>query len=222
MDYLNKETISFMQQLKTNKNVLGIVLFGSWARGTQRNDSDVDLLVIVKEGYKRSVEYYESQAFEIIYTTPLGAKKYYKTDLDATYRFWAHAKVLFDRDNTVKALHEYAFGLTKEGKSSLSIDDFRHFEFDALDQLRFARAAYLKGDVATAYLVLHIKVAALTEIYFDTIQEWRPSPKQILSEIEKRDIRLSNLINEYYSDGMNFDEQIKLAEKIIREIFKTS
>ncbi len=220
MDELNKATTTFLQKLTKDESVLGVALFGSWARGNQREDSDVDLLVIVKQGYKRSIEYVESQAFEIIYTSVEGAKKYYKTDLDATHRFWAHAKILMDRDNSIQPLKEFAIDLTKNGKAVLSEDDLKYFEFDALDQIRFATAAHSNGDIATANLVLHIKVAALAEIYFDTIQEWRPAPKQILAEIQNRNEKLGNLLANFYSDEIHFSNQAELTEKIIGVIFQ--
>ena len=66
---MNEATINFIEKLKTRNDVLGVILFGSWARGNNRPASDVDLLVIVSEGYRRAVEYNEGQAFEIIYTT---------------------------------------------------------------------------------------------------------------------------------------------------------
>lgn len=54
MTELNKATLDFLDNLKSREDVLGVVLFGSWARGNQRATSDVDLVVIVKEGYKRA------------------------------------------------------------------------------------------------------------------------------------------------------------------------
>lgn len=220
MDNLNEATTLFLRELEADDNVLGIVLFGSWARGNQRGNSDVDLLVIVENGYKRTVEYKDNQAFEIIYTTIEGAKSYYKANFDETYRFWMHAKILFDRDGSLQSLKEFATKLIKDGKAALSEDDLKHFEFDALDQIRFASAAHSKGEIATANLILNIKVAALTEIYFDTIEEWRPAPKQILSEIEKRNQKLSNLLTQFYADKIDFGKRAKLTEEIIAAIFK--
>ena len=65
---MNNVYDEFVEDLKKRSDVLGIILFGSWARGNNRPDSDVDLVVILKEGFRRTVEYRGSQAFEIIYT----------------------------------------------------------------------------------------------------------------------------------------------------------
>lgn len=220
MTDLNTATLAFLEKLKSRDNVLGVVLFGSWARGNQRKSSDVDLLVILNDGYKRSVEYLDGQVFEIIYTTVQGAKDYYKTDLDATHRFWKIAKVLFDRDNSVADIKKFAAELTAKGKKPLNDDTLRHFEFDAQDQIRFAKDNHENGNVATANLILTSKMAALAEIYFDTIGKWRPAPKQLFSEIKGIDSGLYDLFVKFYSDDATFDEKTSAASNIIAKIFQ--
>jgi predicted nucleotidyltransferase len=47
---MNQETETFLEELKQKPEVLGVILFGSWARGNNRPDSDVDLVVILTNG----------------------------------------------------------------------------------------------------------------------------------------------------------------------------
>jgi len=68
---MNQDSVNFIEELKQRSDVLGIILFGSWARANNRPESDVDLVVILDQGYKRTVEYKNKQAFEIIYTTQM-------------------------------------------------------------------------------------------------------------------------------------------------------
>ncbi len=70
---MNEATQKFLEELKQQSEVLGVIMFGSWARGNNRPDSDVDLVVILTEGYRRTVEQRDGQDFEIIYTTEKGA-----------------------------------------------------------------------------------------------------------------------------------------------------
>lgn len=219
---LNSATIAFVEELKARGDVQGVVLFGSWARGNQRADSDVDLLVIVDEGSGRAVEYRDGQAFEVVYTTVQGAKDFYKTALDSAHRFWAVAKILFDRDGRIQELKKFVEELTSKGKEPLNRETQEHFSFDAQDQIRFARAAHAKGEVASANLILSSKVAALAEIYFDTIGEWRPAPKQLFDEIKKRNGELHKYFSMFYSDGINFEQKVATASDIIAVIFKSN
>ena len=42
---MNRQTESFLEELKNKPEVKSVILFGSHARGNARDDSDVDLLV---------------------------------------------------------------------------------------------------------------------------------------------------------------------------------
>jgi predicted nucleotidyltransferase len=53
----NPATRAFVDELRARPDVVGVLLFGSWARGDHRPDSDVDLVVIIDAGYQRHVEY---------------------------------------------------------------------------------------------------------------------------------------------------------------------
>src|SRR5262245_20263022 len=94
----------FVEQLQEDQNNLVVILFGSQARGDSTEESDIDLVVIVKEGYKRAAEYFDSQAFEIIYTTEAGALEYWRANMHDAVGLWRVGKVLFDRDGTGERL----------------------------------------------------------------------------------------------------------------------
>ena len=103
---MNNDTQEFIEEIKRRPDILGIVLFGSWARGNNRSDSDVDLVVILTEGLKRTVEYYNKQAFEIIYTTEKSAFEFWENHKDDCASLWEVAKVLFDKDRTIERLQK--------------------------------------------------------------------------------------------------------------------
>ena len=44
---MNKTIVDFVEELKNDPNVIGVIMFGSWARGNNREDSDVDLVVLL-------------------------------------------------------------------------------------------------------------------------------------------------------------------------------
>src|SRR5882724_2180668 len=116
---LNKATTNFVEMLKSRPEVLGVILFGSWARGNNRPDSDVDLLIIVTEGFRRTVEYNGSQAFEIIYTTEQAVLGYWQHHTDDCAGLWAVAKVLYDREGAVLRLQLGAAQLLGKGKKAI-------------------------------------------------------------------------------------------------------
>jgi len=77
----------FLAALRANPEVLGVVLFGSWARGNNRPNSDIDLLVIVAAGFRRTVEQHAGRTFEITYTTERGAAEYWLASPDDAFEF---------------------------------------------------------------------------------------------------------------------------------------
>ena len=52
LEHLPSETISAIRcaQMIAGKDLVGIVMFGSWARGVQRDGSDLDLLIVLRPG----------------------------------------------------------------------------------------------------------------------------------------------------------------------------
>ena len=45
-----KKLENYLNSLKHNENILGVYLFGSYAKGKQKETSDIDLCIFTKEG----------------------------------------------------------------------------------------------------------------------------------------------------------------------------
>ena len=209
----------FIGKLKEDQNTLGIIIFGSRTSGNFHEDSDVDLIVIQKEGFKRTVEYSDFLVFEITYTTPEKAVDYWQNNPDDCYWLWKSGKVVFDRDGTVKRLEEEAQNIINKGKKPLEDTQIKHLHFDAIDQIKAAKKLAEK-DISTANLILTQKVFKLVELFFNLRQEWTPPPKQIIAGVEKNSEELSNLLKQFYRPKQEFNNKLELAEKITRIIFE--
>jgi predicted nucleotidyltransferase len=215
---MNKDTIKFLEELKNNENVLGVILFGSWARGNNRPDSDVDLVVIIKEGYMRTVEYKNNQAFEIIYTTEKSALDFWESKIDDCFNLWSVAKIVYDKDGAIKELEVKAQKIIKEGKKKIDAFQVGQFKFSAEDELRAVELT-LEKDKGTASLVLSKTTLSLTEHFFDLRQLWTPAPKQRLAKIKEVNPELGELFNEFYDQDVPLINRIEIAKKIIPIVF---
>jgi predicted nucleotidyltransferase len=209
----------FVSEQKNDLNVLGVILFGSWARGNNRPDSDVDLVVIWKEGFRRSAEERKGRMFEIIYTTEKSAFEFWENNKNDGANLWSVAKILYDKDGDVEKLKEKTNEMLQKGKKE--IDEFQkgQFRFDAEDQLKYAEYIY-KEDQTTANLILNNKVFALTELYFDLRQEWTPAPKQRLNEIKNVSPEFHKLLEDFYNEEVQFTEKLKIAKNIVSIVFE--
>ena len=209
---------NFLENLKTNENIEAVILFGSHARGNSRPDSDIDLVVILKEGYKRAVEYHDDQAYEIIYTTEPAALKYWEEHKQESVRFWNIAKVLYGRNDSQERLVAYGAKLTSEKPPVVDESTRTHMQFDFEDTIN-AIERIRQNDPATAALLLHEKTSTLIDVFFDLRNEWRPAPKQQLQEIMSRESEIGELFEDFYTTE-DFDSKLEIAKNIGVQIFK--
>lgn len=214
---VNEAIQKFLEELKQRPDVVGVIMFGSWARGTNRPDSDVDLVVILTEGYRRTVERRDGQDFEIIYTTEKSAFEYWESHKDDAAGLWAVAKVLYDKDETIEGLRNKIQKVLEEGKKPIDSYQLGQFRFDAEDILKYVEQIVVT-DSATADFILTNKVFALTELFFDIRQKWTPAPKQRLAQIKEVSPELHALLVEFYGDK-NLKERLGIAKKIIPIVF---
>jgi hypothetical protein len=210
---MNATIEQFVTELRKNPDVLGILLFGSRARGNNREDSDVDLLVIVKHGFHRIVEERANLAFEIIFTTEDQAISFWRANPDDTAELWKTARILFDRNGTMQRLQNVGAEILSQGKAPLPAEQLAHIRFDIGDQVK-AIEAFAYSDPVTARLLLSAKMLYLTELYFDIRQLWTPPPKQRLAVIKEIDSRFYDLIAKYY-EAPSLSMQIDAFKSIL-------
>lgn len=219
MKELNKATKNFVEKLRYDENVLGVILFGSWARGNNRPDSDVDLVVILKEGYQRCVEIHDNQTFEIIYTTEQGAFDFWKSHLDDAFGLWDVAKVLVDKNGAIENLKNKITEVLEKGKPEINKLAIEQFRFDADDQIDYTEKIK-ESDITTSKMILNSKVFNLSSVYFDLRQKYTPAPKQRLSVIKEENLELYDKYIKFYENSDNLSEQILIARGIINVVFQ--
>jgi len=216
---MNTETQKFLDELKQRPDVLGVIMFGSWARGNNRPDSDVDLVVILTEGYRRTIEHRNGQPFEIIYTTEKGAFDYWESHKDDAVGFWEVAKILYNKDGTIERLKIKIKEILNAGKKPIDEYQLGQFRFDSEDQLKYVESI-LASDPTTANLILTNKIFALTELFFDIRQIWTPAPKQRLTKIKGINLEFYSLLEKFYQESIPLKDKIETAKKIIPIIFQ--
>ena len=216
---MNEETQKFLEELKQRTDVLGVIMFGSWARGNNRPDSDVDLVVILTEGYRRTIEHRNGQAFEIIYTTEKGAFDYWEGHKDDAAGLWAVAKILFDKDGTIERLKTKMTEVLDAGKKSIDEYQLGQFRFDSEDILKYVESI-LASDPTSANLIITNKIFALTELFFDIRQMWTPAPKQRMAEIQKISPDFCALLKQFYQEQVSLKDKLELAKKIVPVVFE--
>ena len=206
-----------VEELKKRPEVLGIAVFGSFARGEDRSNSDIDVLVVTKKGVKRDIEKRGKRTFEFVYVSFSEAIKFYKANPNDCVQLWRDAVVLYDETGYMKRLHAFSKRLEKKGKAPLSDAGLKHALFDVEDAIS-AMESITKHDSATANLYAHIKAANLVELYFDVRQLWTPPPKkqlQKIREISKADAKVFDA----FFEAVDAQKRITLLKKMVQVVF---
>jgi hypothetical protein len=213
---VNAATRAFTGELAARPDVLGVLLFGSWARGDNRPDSDVDLVVIVRDGYRRCVEYCGDQAFELIFVTEAAAFDFWAANRDDAAALWAVAKIVHDT-GVLQRLEQRTRALLAEGKLPLPAERIAGLRFDAEDQLRHV-AAIADRDPATAAMLLAATVLGLTALVFDLRCLWTPPPKQRLAAIAALDPVLADAFRRFHTESA-LTRRLQLARELVAQVF---
>ena len=216
---MNEQTKLFLEELKNRKNVVGVILFGSWARGNNRENSDVDLVIILEDGYQRCIENRNGQIFEIIYTTEKGAFDFWKSNKDDAYGLWSVAKVLFDRGGRIQTLKDKITSVLEQGKKDINLLQIEQYKFDAEDLTNYAEEI-VKTDLLTSRLLIFNKVFALTDLFFDIRKMWTPAPKQRLQKIKELNPAFYDLLEKFYNENTTFPEKVGIMRQITSVVFE--
>ena len=197
---LPKEFTGLLDRLTADPQVHTVILFGSWARGNNRPDSDIDLLIIREGEFRREITKAGALDVEMVLNSEAASKSYFAAEPDDCAEFWRHAKVLFDRDGTAQRLESFAREIIQRGKPSVGDWQLAHHRFDCEDALKgIERMA--ASDPLTARFLLLQKASQLTELFFAVRREWTPPPKQRMAVLLNKSPQFVELLRGVLSAG---------------------
>lgn len=217
---MGKIIADYIEELKKQDNILGILIFGSYARGEQRENSDVDVFALVKDGTWRDVEVRDGQVFEMVYSSPNNARQFYETNPNDAVQQWTDGEVVYDPDGEMEKMREFVLAIKEKGKKAIDEKQMRHLQFDAEDKVRAIEAVQI-NDLATASLQLSRLGNEMLEIYFDLHQLWTPAPKQQLKYLRANDKEMSQSFDDFFRE-QDFNARLEDIRKIIGKLFSTS
>ncbi len=204
--------------LSGQPDCLGVILFGSWARGTNRYDSDIDLMVFREAGFTKELLTFDGVTVEMLNTTPLAAQQYWLGHMDAAADFWKVAQVLYEKDDQIAGVKRIVEAELSKGRPPVSGQEYALLEFDSYDQLR-AIEGLSESDPATACLLLGERIPRLLTDYFALSQQWKPAPKQLLGRLEELNPSLHALAVSFYGEGQSLLDKAVTARMMTDAVF---
>lgn len=151
---LPKEAQQYIQAKQQDSNVAGMILFGSWAHGDNRPDSDVDLIILSESETRRGIENPNGVAIELVITTEEDARQFWSLNIDDCANIWSYAKVIFDKDGTIHRLKSFAEALISKCKPTINQERRSHLRFDSEDLVKAVTKISIKDPLAATLLLV--------------------------------------------------------------------
>ncbi|WP_240837696.1 nucleotidyltransferase domain-containing protein [Acidaminobacter sp. JC074] len=206
--------------LKSKKNVIGIILFGSLAKGNSHGYSDIDLFVIGHGEKHRTQSYFhDGIQIQIIWRSPeIFKDKVVKRT--RTYPVSNTCKILYDKTGEIEEAIDQAKNNLTLGPLSLSDHDklFKHADFSI--EYYTIKGCIENGELATAVYIINEQVMLGIDLYYDKNNYYLVSPKHLISDLKTKNEALSSLAESIILES-SLNEKMSLFEtfrEVILEI----
>ena len=213
-------------QYKPDKNVLGILLFGSAARNKFDKYSDIDIYVLLdKKGkFSRSNFIENGIRVDIILNTIKEAKGYLKEDRNNLRRITSHmlayGEVLFQRGKNldmVQAIAKNNLKLkTKYKKSEILMHKYSIDDFWGEVQRDIENKDYLAFGLDS-----HLLMSNIIELFLKQNGESLGQPNETMIQLRKLDKKFADHIENFYKEG-NIRKKKMILSKLVKYIYEKS
>ena len=215
-----------VKQYKQNKNVLGVLLFGSVARNKFDKYSDIDIYILLNKNGKFSRNNFIKNGLrvDIIFNTIEEAKNYLKEDRNnlqrVTSHMLSHGIILFQRQQHLKKIQTIAKNnlrlKTKYKNSEVLMHKYSIDDFWGEVQRNFIHNDYVAFELNSYLLMKNV-----IELFFKIKRDFLRQPNEIISIINKKDKKLGNYIKNFYKIK-NLKNRLTILSKIINHIYQLS
>ncbi len=224
--FIQKICSDVVEQYKQDKNVLGIMLFGSATRNKFDKYSDIDVYILLnKKGKFSRINFMKNgMRVDIILDTIKEVRGHLEKDKNALRRITSHmvayGTILFQRGGDLKKIQSVAknnLQLKTKYKSSevlmhkYSIDDFwGEVQRDTQNK-----------DYLAFGLDSHLLVSNIIELFLKLNGEFLRQPNEMFKLLNKLDGNFYNTLKSFYTEN-SIDQKKDILEKLVKYIYKKS
>jgi predicted nucleotidyltransferase len=211
-------------QYKSDKNILGIALFGSVARGKSDKYSDVDIYILTKDkpDYSRINFIEKNIRVELIFDQITEALKYLKEDEYNVKRITSHelafAKILYQVNDKFNNLINKAKQNLKS-HTKYDNDEMLMHKYSIDDFWGEIQRDYKSNDRMAFELDSHLLMGNIIEIFFKVNGYFLLQPNEMLKFIKEKDKIFSKYLTNYYR-AKSPKAKLKIIPKIIEYTYK--
>ena len=224
--FIQKICNDVVKQYKQDKNVLGILLFGSAARNKFDKYSDVDIYVLLdKKGkFSRSNFVKNGLRVDIIFNTIKEAKNYLKEDTNNLRRITSHmlayGRILFQRQRNLERIQAVAKNNLKLKTKYKNSEVLMH-KYSIDDFWGEVQRDIQKGDYLAFGLNSHLLVSNIIELFLKQSGESLGQPNETMIQLRKLDKKFADHIENFYEEG-NIRKKKMILFKLVKYIYEKS
>lgn len=215
-----------VKEYKPNKNVLGILLFGSAARNKLDQYSDVDIYILLnrKGAFSRSNFIKNEVRVDIILNTIKEAEGYLKEDRNSVRRITSHmlayGEILFQRGKNLEKIQTIAKDnlklKTTYKKSEILMHKYSIDDFWGEVQRDIKNNDYLAFGINS-----HLLISNIMELFLKLNGEFLRQPNEMMEVLKKLDRRFSNQIENFYKEN-NIQNKKQALFNLVEYIYTKS
>jgi len=214
------------EQYKLDKNVLGIALFGSVARGKSDEYSDIDIYIILKTkiDYSRKSFLEDGVRVEILFDTVDDAFEFLEEDKYSIHKntshMLAHAKILYKASDDLDKIIEIAKN-NLEMPAKYSNDEILMHKYSINDfWIDINRNCKNKNTVAFE-INSSLLVKNIIELFLKVKGGYLKQPNEMGDYLKSIDSHFGELIAKY-CEVIKLDNKIEIMSDIIKYLHKIS
>lgn len=211
---------------KKDKNVLGVMLFGSVARNKSDEYSDIDFYILLKKKNEYSRKSFMRNGFrvDIILNTLSEAKTYLKNDEKSVKRITshmlAHGMVIYQKGNTLKKL-QFLAGKNLELKTKYNINEVLMHKYSIDDFLGEVRRDLKNKDIIAFNLDSQLLMNNIIELFLKIRGNFWKQPNEMPRVLKESDPYFEREIKKFYK-AKNLKKKEEILSGLVKFVYKKS
>lgn len=221
---IQKIVLDLENKYKKDKNVLGMMLFGSAARGGFDKYSDIDIYILLRKKGKFSRENFVKDGIriDVIFDSLKDVNFYLKRDNDNIRRHTSHmlafGKIIFQRGDYLKQIQLIARNNLKS-KTKFTKEEILMHKYSIDDFWGEVQRDMEKGDYFSFGLDSQLLLGNILELFLRIKGDFFRRPNEMAKAILKTDRQFFNMINSFYKSG-NLTAKKEILSQLVKFILK--
>lgn len=222
-----KEIVSgVVERYQKEKNVLGIMLFGSVARGKFDEFSDIDVLVLLRKKSTIARENFMQDGLrvDIIFNTEKGATNYLKSDRNSVKRITshmlAHGRILYQKGRVLSVLQSIAKSNLKSETKYTSGEVLMH-KYSIDDFWGEVQRDAKNGGLVAFNLDSQLLIGNIMELFLKIKRRSFGQPNEMKEILRKLDKGFERLLEDFYETS-NIQRKKEVLGKLVKMAYEKS